>query len=130
MLLGGHVLSHWARTQATVALSSGEAELNAALKGASECLALKSLLEEWGVEATIEMEGDSSAAKGTLTREGTGRQKHLSVRQLWLQEHVRAGDVHLSKIPREANAADSLTHHWGPGAHRHFRSLHFYTSPA
>ena len=31
MLHGDHLISHWARTQATIALSSGEAELNASL---------------------------------------------------------------------------------------------------
>ena len=47
LLKGPHVLGHWSRTQPTVALSSGEAEVNAALKGGCEILSVKELLEQW-----------------------------------------------------------------------------------
>ena len=43
MMCGSHLIHHWSRTQATVALSSGEAELNAAVKGISEGLQMKTL---------------------------------------------------------------------------------------
>ena len=33
VMLGGHPIYHWCKMQQNVALSSGEAELNAALKG-------------------------------------------------------------------------------------------------
>ena len=36
ILLGKHLIMHWGRLQGNVALSSGEAELNAAVKGVSE----------------------------------------------------------------------------------------------
>ena len=45
---GAHALSHWSRTQTTVALSSGEAELNASLKGACELVGMRELLREIG----------------------------------------------------------------------------------
>ena len=114
LLRGQHVLGHWSRTQAAIALSSGETELNAALKGAVELLGLRTLLGEFGVEGSLTIEGDSAAAKGTLSREGSGRIKHLEVRQLWLQTHVKNGDVRIVKIPREINPADALTKHWSP----------------
>ena len=87
LLRGGHCLAHWSRTQAAVALSSGEAELNAALKGGCELLGVRTLMEELGERLTLELEGDSSACKGTLCREGVGKQKHVQLRQLWLQSH-------------------------------------------
>ena len=36
IMLGEHILQHWSKMQSTIALSSGEAELNASDKGASE----------------------------------------------------------------------------------------------
>ena len=117
---GRHVLGSWSRTQATIALSSGEAELNGALKGASELLGASSLLSELGHEMQLGLEGDSTACQGTLHREGAGKVKHLEVRQLWLQSHIRDGRIRFQKIPREGNSADAMTKHWGPDAHAHF----------
>ncbi len=117
---GGHCLGHWSRTQATVALSSGEAELNAAVKGGVELLGIRELLLEWGEVPEVGLEGDSTACKGTLYREGVGKQKHLEVRQLWLQERIKLGRLAYDKIDREINPADALTKHWGPSAHKHF----------
>ena len=45
---GGHLIHHWPRTQATVALSSGEAELNGILKAAIEGLGIKAMMEDTG----------------------------------------------------------------------------------
>ena len=110
---GKHVLGSWSRTQATIALSSGEAELNGALKGASELLGASSLLSELGHEMQLRIEGDSTACQGTLHRERAGKVKHLEVRQLWLQSHIRDGRIRFQKIPREVNSADAMTKHWG-----------------
>ena len=58
------------------------------------------------------MRTDASAAVGILSRQGTGRIKHLQIRQMWLQEKVKDQDLKLIKIPRSINVADLLTHHW------------------
>ena len=100
--MGAHLLTHWSRTQSCVALSSGEAELNAMLKAASEGLSLKYLLQEIGEERELHLRGDSSAAQGTLNRLGSGRVKHLQTRQLWLQENVYAGEVTVEKSEGES----------------------------
>ena len=123
---GSHVLGHWSRTQATVALSSGEAELNSALKGGCELLGLRELLAEWGKGVQLELQGDSTACRGMLNREGVGRQKHLQVRQLWLQGHVKNGDIKFIKIARDVNAADTQTKHWSTDARSHFARASFY----
>ena len=124
---GGHVLGTWSRTQATIALSSGEAELNGSLKGASELLGASAILLETGHTMELVIEGDSSACQGTLHREGVGRMKHLEVRQLWLQSLVKEERVRFQKIPRAQNAADTLTKHWGPDAQTHFDRVNFST---
>ena len=123
MKLGNHLLTHWSRTQSSIALSSGEAELNAMLKGGCESLCLRNLLKEVGVDADIEMFGDSSASYGTLHRIGAGKMKHLHTKQLWLQERVQCGDVHIYKVDRSQNWSDALTHPWTPSDLPHFTSM-------
>ena len=70
--MGSHVLQHWSKLQATIALPSGEAELNASVKGVSEALGIYELWQEWdqGHNLGIILMADSSAAKGALTRRG------------------------------------------------------------
>ena len=109
---GNHVLIHWSRTQQLVALSSAEAELNASIKAGQEGLSLKHLAVELGDDVWLCLKGDSSACDGILKRSGTGKVKHLSVRQLWLQEKILEGELTNIKIPRLDNVSDALTHHF------------------
>ena len=69
---------------------------------------------ELGTRLTVTIRGDSSANDGILHRAGCGKVKHLSVRQLWLQERVANGDLEVQKVPRALNLSDALTHHWTP----------------
>ena len=48
VMLGKHTLKGWSKTQAFVALSSGESELYAALKVSAEALGLIALLKDLG----------------------------------------------------------------------------------
>ena len=70
ILLGGHLIQHWSKLQSTISLSSGEAELNSSVKGVSECIGMYELWKEWhaGRDIGIQLNVDSSAAKGTLPR--------------------------------------------------------------
>ncbi len=38
--------------------------------------------------------------------------KHLSVKQLWMQERVDLGDFEIEKVLWSVNSGDLLTHHW------------------
>ena len=120
VMLGFHLLTCWSRTQSSVALSSGEAELNAMLKTECEGLGLKYLLEEIGVTLGLHIRGDSAASHGTLHRLESGRIKHLHTRQLWLQGHVYSGEISIEKIPRAQNWADVMTHAWNAVDYYHF----------
>ena len=123
---GAHCLSQWSRTQASVALSSAEAELNAALKGAVELLGARELVSEMGDALELHLLGDSSACKGILSREGSGRVKHLEVRQLWSQQYVRDDQIRFAKIPRAQNGSDTQTKHWMKDAWVHFQHAGFH----
>ena len=103
---------HWSRTQQLVALSSAEAELNASVKAACEGLGFANMAREVGADVVVELLGDSSANDGILHRAGAGKVKHLSVRQLWLQERISRKEIDHKKIPRAVNHSDTLTHHW------------------
>ena len=100
---------HYCRVQDTVALSSGEAELKAICKGVAEGIALVELANFLNGENTaLEHYGDAAAAFGVLKRHGSGGLKHLSVKQLWLQDILRRPHMNTVKIPRALNMADAL----------------------
>ena len=109
--LGSHCLKTWSSTQATVALSSAEAELYALTKGASQVLGLMSLLQDFGIAVSATVHTDASAAIGIVRRAGLGKLRHLNVRYLWLQDTVREDDFELLKVPGLANQADLMTKH-------------------
>ena len=72
---GAHVLKTWSSTQATVALSSAEAELYALTKGAAQALSFITLLADLGAEAKATVHTDASAAIGIARRAGLGKFK-------------------------------------------------------
>ena len=105
-------IQHWSRTQQLVALSGAEAELNAAAKAGQEGIGIGNLLAEMESTYFIRLYGVSSANHGIITRQGTGKVKHLSARQLWLQERRSSRGVRHKKVPRLYNWSDVLTHHF------------------
>ena len=107
--LGGGVVRSWSNRQATIALSSAEAEYYAATKTAAEAIAMQSFFQDLGWPATLMLKMDASAARAMATRQGVGRVRHLEVRHLWLQEVVRRGAVQVRQVPGRANPADVLT---------------------
>ena len=108
---GSHVLKTWSHTQATIALSSAEAELIAAVKGAAEGLAVRSLVQDFGRDCALRVHVDSSAAIGICRRTGVGEVRHLDTRLLWVQELVRDGTLEVIKIAGTVNPADLMTKH-------------------
>ena len=86
------MIKHWSSTQATIALSSGEAEYASLVKGAGQLIGARSLMHDFGVfNVPLELHCDSAAAIGIASRSGLGKLRHLEVHLLWVQEHVRNG---------------------------------------
>ena len=110
-MLGSHCIKHWSSTQASVALSSGEAEFAGVIRGAGQGLGYKALLQDLGVGAQLRVWTDSSAAIGICNRQGLGKLRHLDTHTLWIQQAVRTGRVDLRKVLGEENPADLLTKH-------------------
>ena len=111
MLFGGAAVKGWSSNQSVIALSSGEAEYYAALKGASSALGFKSMLEDLGIEAKIVLYTDSSAARGIIHRTGLGKLRHLETGYLWLQAAVKAKRLQVRKVLGTRNPADLFTKH-------------------
>ena len=126
---GAHLISHWSRTQATVALSSGEAELNGTVKAAAEGLYLLGVSNEFDMNFTMLMKADSTASLGILVREGAAPLKHLSLKQLWIQEKVADKVFKVVKVPRASNVADALTHHWTRESSPHYAAMGLRSCP-
>ena len=103
---GLHLLKSTVSTQGTTALSSGEAEFTAGVKGTSVALGMKSLGADLGMELFPRMHTDSSAAKGIFGRRGIGRIRHLHTPLLWVQEKRAKKEIEVHKTPGETNPAD------------------------
>ena len=106
---GADLLLFASRLQKTVALSSGEAELNAQVMGMSEGLGVSGVCGQWCLGSELACFCDSSAARGIASRAVVGRMKQLEVRPLWVQEKVREGRATVSWLSRCQNSADALT---------------------
>ena len=103
---------HTSRTQGTVALSSGEAELYAIGQGINEALFVRSLIleAEFARRVHVIVYTDSTAGQSIASRFGTGkRTKHVELRFLYMQNLISSGLLRLSKIHTKDNPADLLT---------------------
>ena len=110
-VLGCNVVST-ARTQGTLALSSGEAELYAIGQGVSEALFVRSMLLESKLAKKVNViaHTDSTAGKSMATRFGTGKKtKHVELRFLYVQNLVQMGLLRMAKIEGTRNPADLMT---------------------
>ena len=110
-MYGSHFLRFWSKTQATIALSSGESETLAAIRAGTEALGMMALLSDLGIHTTSTLRLDASAALGILQRKGVGKIRHLDVGCLWLQEKEAREQLRLAKEPGESNPADLGTKH-------------------
>ena len=110
-LLGFHRIKTWSATQSSVALSSGEAEFNGAVRGAGDGIGYQSLLRDFGIHVELGAWTGSSAAIGICSRHGLGKLRHLDTHTLWIQQALRSKGVDLRKVAGEVNPADLFTKH-------------------
>ena len=87
--LGGHLLDSSVAKQTLVALSSGESEFNGIVRAAAFGIQTHQLLCQLGVPLRLDILCDSSAAREVCTRSGSGKVRHLSIKELWVQEALR-----------------------------------------
>ena len=85
---GRHCVKHGSNLQSTIALSSGESEYYALVKAAAIGLSIQALMAYWNEKYDLVLYSDSSAARGTASRRGLGKLRHVQARYLWLHERV------------------------------------------
>eukprot|EP00971_Amphidinium_carterae_P343593 6483429-Amphidinium_carterae.1 len=106
VMAGKHMIRSSTSTQSVIALSSGEAEFAALVKGATIAIGVRSFAQDLGRGFRIKMHTDSSAARGVALRKGIGRLRHLHTPLLWLQERVAKRDMEVFKCRGDQNIAD------------------------
>ena len=110
-MLGAHCIRTYSVTQKNVTLSSGEAELMALVRAASEAIGLTQLAASWGVQLEASVFVDSSAALAVTNRRGCGKLRHVRVGHLWVQGLAEQELVNFVKVRGTENPADLLTKH-------------------
>ena len=74
-------------------------------------LGYQGLLRDMGIEATLEVHCDSSAARGIAKRRGLGKMRHIELQSLWVQEKLARGAFRLYRVQGTENPADLFTKH-------------------
>ena len=121
----GTLITSQSRTQATVALSSGEAELYAIGLGVSESLFMvTSFRIPTFQKCEHSIHTDSTAGKSMATRFGTSKKtKHVQLRFLFIQELV-ASVVSIKKVSGTSNPSGVMTKYITKEVfHRHLMAL-------
>ena len=113
LMVGKHLLKSWSSTQKSIALSSGEAELIAAVKLSAELICLLQLIKDWRRIQEGEVMVDSSAALAVTHRRGNGKMRHVKVGSLWIQEKEEREEFRFKKVRGKENPADLLTKNVG-----------------
>ena len=108
-MLGKCAITHWARGQPVIALSSGEAEFYSLVTCISELLSAQSLAKDWNVALQLCVNTDATAAIGMAARRGLGRAKHIATCFLWIQERIRTARILVRKKDTKEQLADILT---------------------
>ena len=99
LYVAGGLVKSWSSTQGPIALSSGEAELVALVKAATEGLGLQSLMADLGWNRPMRLWTDSASAKAISSREGLGKTRHIETKYLWVQRAVKHQRFVIAKVP-------------------------------
>lgn len=125
MFCGGTI--SWAsRGQASVTLSSMEAEYVALSEACQEAIWLRQLLVDFGErqeQATTIREDNQGCIAFVKTERVNRRSKHIDTRQKFVQELCSTGQIALEYCPTDRMAADILTKPLGPLKHDRFRIM-------
>ena len=110
MTLSGGVLSCWARKQTSVALSSWESELFAAITSGTRSLGIQIESMDPRQSCSVTVATDSQSVMDHSRRRGHSvASKHVGLRGLWLQEALADGKLELEKVDTAMNPADVCT---------------------
>ena len=79
-----------------------------------------------GLELSVRLHADASAAFGIVQRQGSGKLRHIDVGILWLQQKELQKRVNVRKVSGVDNPADMFTKHLARhDMDRHLKELRF-----
>ena len=107
--IGEHFIKGWSKTQASITLSSAEAELVAMCKLAAEIIGIGSLAADLGQDLKVVMFADSSAAIAIAKRRGSGKLRHINIGLLWIQDKTEKEEIIVKKVKGISNLSDMMT---------------------
>ena len=108
--IGIHTVKCGSTLQSLTALSVGEVEFYAVVKGGQVGLSLRSMYQDLRIPMKIEIQSDILTANSLTDRLGAGqRTKRIDTRYLWIHERVQDGDFSIKKVPTAKNCADCGT---------------------
>jgi len=107
----GMLIDYRSKKQATVALSSTEAETNAMVSATLGAFRIHQILDFLGEKITkTHLYGDNNASVKLATKEfEVSRTRHVGVKIQWLREKVTFGHLEVFRVSGEENVADLLT---------------------
>ena len=87
IVVGGHLMKSYSKTQAVTAKPSGESELYGIIRASTEAFGVLTFSEDFGVDG-IRVRGgkDANAAMGIVQRRGLNEFRHVGLEVLWIQE--------------------------------------------
>ena len=106
---GSHMLDCRVAQQSMVAPSSGEAEFYGIARAVATSKQTSHILEQIGMQSEVTIASDSSEARGVCTRTGSRKVRHLSIKELWIQESYRRKEFQFVSVDTLLNWADTGT---------------------
>ena len=97
------------KSQAVIALSSGEAEYYGLVSALCQGLGEQSTLQDWGIKVSIAGYMDATTGLSIGSRHGLGKVKHVDTVFLWAQDKVLSGKAKLLKKHTDDMLADLFT---------------------
>ena len=110
--MAGGAVSWSSKLQATVTLSTAEAEYVAITQAAQQAFWMDAFLGEIGLDQPLPTTlycDNASAIALALSTKGHQRAKHIDIRHHYIRERVSDGQIMLQHIPSIDNVADVFT---------------------
>ncbi|QRW11617.1 Reverse transcriptase [Ceratobasidium sp. AG-Ba] len=111
-MLGGAAVSWSAKKQATVALSTMEAEYIALSHACTQALWIRQFFDELGYIAdapTLILSDNLAALTLSVESQFHGRSKHIDIRHHFMRDIIQKGLVSTLYVPSKENLADAFT---------------------
>jgi hypothetical protein len=115
--VGSHLIESWVATDQVRALSTAEAELYGIVDGSARGIMTQNMMKEIGIDWSVEVGSDSSAAISISSKSGVGKTRHIALRWLWVQDAVRTKQIKLKKVDGATNVSDMGTKPLEPKKH-------------